>query len=99
MGDSYFVVAKCMEAKGSHGTLQESRRGYARITPVATSIVVPEIADDNPCFNHDVYPRDRLGFYDSTESSMRFATYKWTKQQVQQRQVDQGLLEMFMPSD
>ena len=73
----------------------DSRRGHARVKPEAmTSARIPS----QPMLELDKHPTQGLGFYNKSESTEHFSSYKWsgwTRKEVQTMQVDQGLMECF----
>ena len=71
-----------------------NRRGYARVTPVASSRNgIPGLA---VLMLHQ-YPRDGLGTYDDLETSSQFSGYvssDWTTKTVQPMHIDNALKAM-----
>ena len=76
----------------------DTRRGYARVTPVAFShIGVP----DSTILHADEYPNEGLGVYDDFEVCAKFSGYiwaSWTTMAAQPMQIDSALQALLNPS-
>ena len=76
----------------------DTRRGYARVTPVALSSVGVPGSGTLP---QDEYPKHGLGIYDDYETSEEFNGYlwaTWTTMAAQPMQVDSALQDMINQS-
>ena len=76
----------------------DTRRGYARVTPVALShIGVP----DSYTLPVDEFPKEGLGVYDDYETCDKFSGYiwaTWTTMVAQPMQIDSALQALLNPS-
>ena len=72
--------------------LPDSRRGYARVTPVAQARNgIPGLGAPTL----DQYPRDGIGIYDDLETSDQFSGWSdWTTKTVQPMHINEALKAM-----
>ena len=96
------ITTNSMEAWEARDQLSQfhtdTRRGYARVTPVALSHIGVPGSKTLPV---DDYPKDGLGVYDDYETCDKFTGYlwaTWTTMAAQPMQIDSALQALLNPS-